>query len=367
MPFTDEEFERFKLSPGDILLNEGQSLELVGRAAMYAGTPPECAYQNTLIRFRPSDRINGEYALKLFQYCHHTGKFSAIASRTTSIAHLGVERFAGLPVPVPVSLMEQRAIASLITTWDHAITLTERLIAAKQQLRRGLMQQLLTGKRRFPGFSEPWREVRLGDVTSECTARNGGKFGRESVRAVTNSVGMVPMQARLIADNIDRYKVVQPNGFAYNPMRINVGSLCMWTGASPALVSPDYVVFDCDPDKLDPGYFNILRETHRWDYYMQAAGNGSVRVRIWYDDLAALHFELPPLVEQRSIATFFGTLDSELTLLQSQLTALQTQKRGLMQQLLTGKVRVPLPDTETVADTVEAGQPPDAGTSEAAA
>jgi len=212
------------------------------------------------------------------------------------------------------------------------------------------MQQLITGKRRFAGFSESWQEVRLGDVTAERAARNSGKFGRERVRAVTNSVGMVPMQERLIADNIDRYKIVQPNAFAYNPMRINVGSLCMWTGKALALVSPDYVVFECDPGQLDPHYFNVLRETHHWDYYMQAAGNGSVRVRIWYEDLAALHFELPPIDEQRRIAAFFGAVDCELVLQRTQLAALKTQKRGLMQQLLTGKVRVPLPAPTTAEE-----------------
>jgi type I restriction enzyme S subunit len=73
---------------------------------------------------------------------------------------------------------------------------------------------------------------------------------------------------------------------------------------------------------------------------MQAAGNGSVRVRIYYDDLAALRFVLAPIAEQRRISRFFRTLDHELSLLQAQLDVLQTQKKGLMQKLLTGEVRV---------------------------
>jgi type I restriction enzyme S subunit len=151
---------------------------------------------------------------------------------------------------------------------------------------------------------------------------------------------MIPMREQTIAENLERYKIVEPTGFAYNPMRINVGSLCMWRGEGSALVSPDYVVFACIPDRLYPDYFDYLRETHRWNHYMQAAGNGSVRVRIYYDDLAVLRFILPPIAEQRRISGFFRKLDRELSLLQAQLDVLKTQKNGLMQKLLTGEVRV---------------------------
>ncbi|WP_295405209.1 restriction endonuclease subunit S [uncultured Thiocystis sp.] len=349
MPFTDAEHLRFRLRTGDILLNEGQSLELVGRPAMYKGKPPDCCYQNTLIRFRPGHHIDGNFALKVFQYCHHTGKFSAIASRTTSIAHLGVERFAGLPIPVPKSIAEQQKITEAIDYWDRALSITERLIAAKLKQRKGLMQELLTGKRRFPRFSEPWREVHLGAVTTESLDRNSGRLGRESVRAVTNSAGMIPMRAQTIAGVLDRYMVVEPRAFAYNPMRINVGSLCKWPGDEPCLVSPDYVVFNCKAGELDADYFDYLRHTHRWDHSMQAAGNGSVRVRIYYDDLASLRYVIPPLPEQVRISTFLRSLDRELSLLRAQLAALKTQKRGLMQQLLTGRVRVCLPAVSQAA------------------
>ncbi len=204
------------------------------------------------------------------------------------------------------------------------------------------MQQLLSGKRRFPEFSEPWHEVTLRQITTESKQRNNGSYGRDTVRAVTNSVGMIPMRTQTIAENLERYKVVAPCGFAYNPMRINVGSICMWDGAEPTLVSPDYVVFSCNDGALDPDFFNYLRKTHRWDYYMNVAGNGSVRVRIYYGDLAALHFKIPPYREQRKISSVLRTVDREVALLRDQLAALKEQKKGLMQQLLTGKKRVPL-------------------------
>lgn len=333
-----EQLRRHTLRTGDIVFSRRGDLSKIAvvseeEAGSICGTG--------CLRARPRPEHNADY-LRETLLTERTIKWLNKHALGQTMLNLSTEIVAKLPLFLP-RRSEQDAIFQFTSRWQHAITLTERLIAAKQQLRRGLVQQLLTGKRRFPGFSAPWWKVRLGDVTNECTERNRGALGRESVRAVTNSVGMVPMQERLIAESIDRYKVVQPNGFAYNPMRINVGSLCMWTGTAPALVSPDYVVFECNPDQLDPRYFDILRDTHHWDYYMQAAGNGSVRVRIWYDDLAALQFTLPPIEEQRRIAAFFLTLDHELALLKTQLIAIKTQKRGLMQQLLTGKVCLPLP------------------------
>ena len=86
MPFTDIEFERYKLEPGDILLNEGQSTELVGRPAMYQGEPANCCFQNTLVRFKAGDRVNANYALQRFLQCLYDGTFQSISKKTTSIA-----------------------------------------------------------------------------------------------------------------------------------------------------------------------------------------------------------------------------------------------------------------------------------------
>jgi type I restriction enzyme S subunit len=99
MHFSDSEFEKYRLLPGDVLLNEGQSRHLVGRSAIVGNLNGDYAFQNTLIRFRAS-QVEPEYAHAFFQYCLYSGKFAKIASQTTSIAHLGVSRFAQLLVPV---------------------------------------------------------------------------------------------------------------------------------------------------------------------------------------------------------------------------------------------------------------------------
>lgn len=340
MPFTESERAIYYLQPGDILLNEGQSLELVGRSAIYAGKSNEYCFQNTLIRFRPSTRITSHFAQQIFRHYLHTGKFAAVAARTTSIAHLGVERFASLHVPLP-PLPEQQAIAAVLSTWDRAIEQTTALIAAKQRRKAGLMQQLLSGQRRFRGFKGQWRRVYLGDVTVESTLRNDEGLPRKSVHSVTKANGMIPMPEETIGTDIARYKVVHPKAFAYNPMRINIGSIARWEGKQDVLVSPDYVVFECGP-QLDPDYLNHLRRSYRWDSYVKRTGDGSVRVRIYFDHLSQMTFPLPEIKEQRRIASFLNTAATELVLLERRREGLKRQKRWLMQQLLTGQVRVPV-------------------------
>jgi type I restriction enzyme S subunit len=238
-----------------------------------------------------------------------------------------------------VPLTEQKKIAAILSVWDQAIELTERLIAAKQQRKAALMQHLLTGNVRLPGFRHMhWRACELGDVASNSARRIGGDTP-PPVYSVTNSIGMVPMDESVVGESIDRYKAVAKFDFAYNPMRINVGSIAMWYGDDEVLVSPDYVVFQCGQE-LDAEYLNHFRKTHYWHQFVNRSGGGSVRVRIYFSDLAELSLNLPPLDEQKAIAAVLNTQDREIELLQQKLDALRRQKKGLMQQLLTGKVRV---------------------------
>lgn len=170
-------------------------------------------------------------------------------------------------------------------------------------------------------------------------------MGLDSVKAVTKAEGIIPMKERTIAADISRYLVVQKNWFAYNPMRINIGSIARWSGDNEVLVSPDYVVFRCNEPNgkspgIDPDYLDHLRRSGIWERFVTAAGNGSVRVRIYFSDLGHLKFKLPAPTEQRKIANFLNTADREIDLLRKELEALKQQKKGLMQKLLTGEVRV---------------------------
>lgn len=113
MNFNPDEYETYKLRYGDILLNEGQSIELVGRPAMFRDELPGACYTNTIVRFRASAAVEPEYALILFLGYFNNGRFRKIAKAGTNIAHLGSDRFAQLEFPLP-PFNEQKRIVSAI-------------------------------------------------------------------------------------------------------------------------------------------------------------------------------------------------------------------------------------------------------------
>jgi type I restriction enzyme, S subunit len=245
-----------------------------------------------------------------------------------------------LVLALPCKLDEQRKIAEILSTWDEALEKVDALIEAKERRKKALMQQLLTGKKRVKGFSKKWIKVSLSDVAENIADQNKGRMGTESLYGVTKAEGVVPMREHVKGESFARCKRVEANWFAYNPMRINIGSIACYRGDSPVMVSGDYVVFRCNEERLLADYLDQLRKTWMWESFVTRGGNGSVRVRIYFADLGEFHFPCPSIPEQRAISEILNDADREIRLLRTERGALDQQKRGLMQWLLTGKVRV---------------------------
>ncbi len=194
-----------------------------------------------------------------------------------------------------------------------------------------------TPRLRFPEFcGTAFGHRRLDELAVESTARNYGRLPVTTVMGVSKADGVVPMRERLISADIERYKIVRKNWFAYNPMRLNIGSIAQWTGDGDVLVSPDYVVFKCIEDnvsRLDPAYLNHFRQSAAWERFVTEGGDGSVRVRIYFKDLACLQVPYPELAEQQKIADCLTSLDELIAAQGRKVEALKAHKRGLMQQL----------------------------------
>jgi type I restriction enzyme S subunit len=258
----------------------------------------------------------------------------------TGQPHINLGILKRLRVPVP-PVPEQRKIAEILRTWDEAIEKLEALRAAKERRLAALRDALLFERLRVGKVRKNRPMRRIGEVTHELTARNGeGSYGRDVVMGVTNSRGIVPMREQTVADDIGRYKQLPPRAFAYNPMRINVGSIAMNEGDRTVLVSPDYVVFACNEDGMAPDYLDHVRQTRWWLHHINSGGSGSVRQRTYYDDLAALHLPLPDLNEQRAIVSVLNAAKDDVSATDQLKISLTRQKRGLMQKLLTGEWRV---------------------------
>lgn len=321
--------------PKDVLLNiTGAS---IGRACVVPDNQGEANVSQHVCILRPKPVLEAKFLL-MHLLSGYGQKQIELFQAGGNRQGLNYDQIRTFEVPLP-PLPEQRKIANILGTWDEALEKFDALIAAKNHRKQALMQQLLIGIHRLPGYTT-WRHVHLSDVAEESSLRNGETLGRNRLFAVTKAEGMVPMRETVQGATINRCKIVEHGWFAYNPMRINIGSIARWEGESPVMVSPDYVVFRANEKRLLSDFLNHLRRAYPWADFVGAAGNGSVRIRIWFDDLGCFKFLLPSLAEQRAIAAILDAADAELRLLRQQRTALDQQKRGLMQKLLTGKIRV---------------------------
>lgn len=145
MDFTPDERRTFSLKQGDILLNEGQSLELVGRCALYDGQDDAFCFQNTLVRFRPFDKQCPFFYRFLFKWFLDCGLFMRIAKQTTSVAHLGADRFARMRC-MSVPYDEQLRIAERLDVLQSRLNIDMAFASKLRQQKQGLMHDLLTGR-----------------------------------------------------------------------------------------------------------------------------------------------------------------------------------------------------------------------------
>jgi len=159
MDFPPDQYERFKLAPGDILLNEGQSPEWVGRPAMYRGELPGACFTNSLIRFRPAPGVDGEFALYQFRHLLHSRRFMREARITTNIAHLSSTRFASVEFALP-PLAEQKRIVDAIeehlSRLDAALRMTDAVENRSRSLAQAIVAQL---------WEEPCERRPLGEIS----------------------------------------------------------------------------------------------------------------------------------------------------------------------------------------------------------
>ena len=252
-----------------------------------------------------------------------------------------------IPIIIP-PLPEQKKIAQILSTWDNAISATERLLENSQQRKKALMQQLLTGKKRLPGFEGEWESVRLKKLLKEEKNRNR-KNTISRVLSVTNHSGFVlpedQFAKRVASENVTNYKVVLKGQYGYNPSRINVGSFARLDDYKEGLLSPMYVVFSVIESKLNNDYFLNWMKSDETRKRIAASTQGTVRDSVGFDSLCNLMIKLPSISEQKAIARVLTVAAQEIDALQKRVDHLKQEKKALMQQLLTGKRRVQVEDS----------------------
>jgi type I restriction enzyme S subunit len=259
-----------------------------------------------------------------------------------------------IPLLVPNDLAEQRRIARFLADADEMIATLERLIAKKQAIKQGMMQQLLTGRARLPGFTTEWRDARLGSLGMFLKGRG---IKRDDVRStgvacirygeIYTAFGDYTDEARsFVTPDVASTALPIRRGdvlFAGSgETKVEIGMSLAYTGKRDAVAGGDIIVLR--GTGFDPVFLASLLNSPEVSAQKARKGQGDAVVHISSHALADVELKLPGFEEQGAIATVIKDADAEISALAGRLAKTRAIKQGMMQQLLTGRTRLPVED-----------------------
>ena len=296
--------------------------------------------------------VTNDYLLQFIQ----TNKFNQIAnvSSGSKMPRADWKYMAEIPFDVP-PLKEQQKIAKILTTWDETISKQEALIGEKEQLKKGLMQKLLSGEVRFKEFDEEWEEVRFNNIFERVTRKN--TINNTNVLTISAQHGLINQEdffnKSIASKDLSGYILLKKGEFAYNKSYSSgypMGAFKRLNLYDEGVLSSLYIYFRIKDDNSDfyEQYFEAgLMNKEIFKIAQEGARNHgllNMSVKEFFNDMLIIK---PPLQEQQKIAQVLTTADREIELLKKELETLKEQKRGLMQKLLMGEVRVEIDEGDT--------------------
>ncbi|MBX2916766.1 MAG: restriction endonuclease subunit S [Cyclobacteriaceae bacterium] len=328
----------FKLEKGDILFaGSGETLEEIGKCAAFINDFKAYAGGDIVIL-----RQNSQNAIFLGYLLNHevVNRQKHKLGQGHSVVHIYSSSLRKVEIPLP-PILEQHKIAEILSTWDQAIQKCEQTITELKIRNNGLAKELLTGKKRLRGFTDEWQSVKIGEVTKKFSNRNKELIDAR-IYSVTNTNGFVlqsdHFSREVAGDDLSNYKTISKGDFAYNPARINVGSIAYFE-QEQGVISSLYVCFRTTKrieDKFLYYWLSLEKTIHDFGRF----GEGGVRIYLWYELFAKIKLVLPSIEEQKAIISVLDEAHDELKLYEKKSAVLQEQKKGLMQKLLTGEIRV---------------------------
>ena len=269
-----------------------------------------------------------------------------IAGAQPNIAPTDIE---SLRFPIP-PVKEQERICNVLQLWDTAIAKQAQLVEKLTLRKRGLMQQLLTGKKRLKGFGGEWKHIKLGNIAERITRKN--EEDNKNVVTISAQRGFVVQtdffNKSVASEVLDNYYLVHKDEFCYNKSYSNgypMGAIKRLKTFDKAVVTTLYICFKLkEKPKTNIDFFEQYSESGLLNKELVKVANEGGRahglLNVTPDDFFNMHMNVPTIEEQNAIASVLVDVDNEIELANKKLSQLQAQKRGLMQVLLTGKKRV---------------------------
>lgn len=285
-------------------------------------------------------KVSNDFLLYLIQ----TNKFVQIANTTsgTKMPRADWEFMSENLFCIP-PLKEQEKIAEILSTWDRAINLTAELIKSKKEFKKGLVQNLLTTKIRFPNFNDKWQETKLGEIVEINSYASKSKFIEPNGKYLIVDMGAVSQNGQLVTKkrtNINQ-DMLYKNDLVMPKDDIGGGNIIGKVARidkNDKYICGDHVYKITTQQNAKFLYFII--NSQEVNKQMRSVSTGTAQLGLAKRDVKNIKIKLPNLKEQQKIAEILIACDDEIKILENKLEKLKRQKQGLMQNLLTGKVRV---------------------------
>jgi type I restriction enzyme S subunit len=342
---------RYRVQHGDVLFNRtSETQEDIGLSSVYVGKNP-VVFGGFVLRGQPK---TSDVSVGFSKYCFRSRlvRQQIVARGQGGIrSNIGQRDLKTVQIAIP-PVREQNAIAAALDDASASIACLERLLVKKQAIKQGMIQRLLTGETRLPGFAEAWSATTLGALGTFVKGRG---VKRDDVRGsgvpcirygeLYTAFRDYAAEARsFVAPEIAATALALRTGdvlFAGSgETRDEIGKCVAYVGPTPAVAGGDVIVLRSD--QCNAIYLALLANTPEVVSQKARAGQGDAVVHIYTHALAAIEVTLPPRTEQDAITGVIVSADREIRLLKDRLAKAVFVKQAMMQELLTGRTRLPV-------------------------
>lgn len=296
----------------------------------------------TVFGFSEPEKHDSEYWKYVFTSKSFIRRLETVTYGIRDGRSISYDEFLTLGFAYP-SNAEQTAIAQYLDKLSDLITLHQRKYDKLQNIKKSMLEKMFpkngsnVPEIRFSGFTDPWEQRKFEDVTFLSGEKNKNNLPFESY-SVTNENGFVPQNEQfenggtMATADKRMYYIVSKNSFAYNPARINVGSIGYYDGLENVIVSSLYEVFKTSED-IDDRYLWHWFKSNNFKKLIEQYQEGGVRLYFYYDKLCMCSLPTPSIQEQVKIGRYFDNLDNLITLHQRELEKLQNIKKSMLEKM----------------------------------
>ena len=327
---SDDMSNYYLLTNGDFAYNKSYSSEYPWGAIKRLDRYEYGALSSLYICFRPLNHVSSDFLTHYFETKKWHQGISEIAvegARNHGLLNIGIQDFFATKHYLPQSILEQEKIACFLNLIEERIRLQNKIIEDLKKLKSAIIHRC---------YSSQINMVSLSELIKQCSERNHSGMDLQ-VLSVSNKHGFIAQSEQfedreVASDDTSNYKVVKKDMFAYNPARINVGSIALYEMDNNGIVSPMYVCFTTK-SKLSPNYLKHYFTSQAFRHEMHKRLEGSVRLCLTFEGLCNIEIPLPSIDQQENIGKYLSKIDNKISLEENVLSQYQMQRSYLLSEM----------------------------------